>query len=60
MEHAQYTAEVRPEIHTMTDREIAEETLLLMRQFADGLSKLLPVVEEFGRNPMGMLMGQKG
>ncbi len=35
----------RPVVHSMTDREIAEETLILMRAFADMLMQI-------GNNPM--------
>ena len=33
--HAQYTNQARVPVHKMTDREIAEETLLILRQLQD-------------------------
>lgn len=35
-------------VHTMTDREIAEETLSILRGFGDFLESLKPVIEQAG------------
>jgi hypothetical protein len=39
----------RPLIHTLTDRELAEETVLILRTLTD-------ILEQLGQNPMLSMM----